>query len=351
MNPIRFLLFILLSPFLIAQTNVKTVPDCTLGTVTLTASTTSSNFDNRTISSNVGIPCTQWILDYYTTNAGTITGAGIQMQVSGDTAGTPTAFTSAASSTATPSGRIQFTGSVGTPTAGANTNGYYPWLRIAMATGTATVKATLIGWRDDAASNSNGSGTTTTCTAGSPCIVIGPDAVAAAFTQSPVQVSGSDGTLVRRILTDTSGRTIEVGAAATGAAAAGNPVLQGTNGTGGLILPMQSCPLSAVFTSTTAGETVIIAASGSNKVRVCEMDMTPDNAGDSVNFEIDYGTGAACVTAPTQLSALYSNVISFSNAWAGPQGPLITPASQAVCFKQTSSVSLHGMVIYAYTSY
>lgn len=337
MKPIRFLLFILLSPFLIAQTNVKTVPDCTIGNVVLTASSNSSAFDNRTISSNVGIPCTQWVLDYYTTNGGTITGTGVQLQVAGDSSGSPGSFSVAGSSVTAPSGRIKFTGAAGTPVAGVATNGYYPWVRISMATGTATVNASLLGWRDDQASIGGGGGSGgsgCTGTSATPCIVAGPDANGAVSTQPPVQVAGNDGTDVRSLSTDASGRAIT-----------------STIGTGGTPLPSQSCPLSAVFTSTTAGETVIIAASGSNKVRVCEMDVTPDNAGDAVNFEIDYGTGAACVTAPTQLSALYSNVIAFSNAWAGPQGPLITPASQAVCFKQTSSVPVHGMVIYAYTSY
>lgn len=58
-------------------------------------------------------------------------------------------------------------------------------------------------------------------------IVVGAAAVAAAVAGNPVLHGGSDGTNARYILLDTSGRQIAVGAAAAGSAVTGNPVLVG----------------------------------------------------------------------------------------------------------------------------
>jgi hypothetical protein len=62
--------------------------------------------------------------------------------------------------------------------------------------------------------------------------VDGPDAAGAAPTQNPVSFAGFDGTLLRRIKTDTSGDAIAVGPDATGAAPTKNPLaVAGFDGT------------------------------------------------------------------------------------------------------------------------
>jgi hypothetical protein len=62
--------------------------------------------------------------------------------------------------------------------------------------------------------------------------VRGTDAEGVAPTQNPVLIAGTDGTNVRRVLTDTTGRPQVVGGAASGVAPSGNPVLiAGQDGT------------------------------------------------------------------------------------------------------------------------
>lgn len=59
-------------------------------------------------------------------------------------------------------------------------------------------------------------------------VAFGPDNAGILPTQNPVQLSGVDGGgLVRRVVTDTTGRAVVTGAAAAGTAAAGNPNLIG----------------------------------------------------------------------------------------------------------------------------
>lgn len=64
-------------------------------------------------------------------------------------------------------------------------------------------------------------------------IVVGGAAAGSAASGAPVLMGGTDGSVIRNTLTDTSGRLIMVGTAADGAAIAGNPVLtagyDGTN--------------------------------------------------------------------------------------------------------------------------
>lgn len=74
---------------------------------------------------------------------------------------------------------------------------------------------------------------------------------AAATGTDPVLAGGSDGTNVRNIATDTSGRQVAVGAAADGAAVTGNPVLMaGQDGTNA----------QSVLTDTTGRQVVVGAA-------------------------------------------------------------------------------------------
>lgn len=82
--------------------------------------------------------------------------------------------------------------------------------------------------------------------------VVGAGASGAAVAGNPVRIGGSDGTNTRDISTDTSGRQIVVGAAASAAALAGNPVRVGaSDGTNAVDL--------RAGTSTTNGGTSIVA--------------------------------------------------------------------------------------------
>ena len=85
--------------------------------------------------------------------------------------------------------------------------GYTPWLQLkvgSISSGNITVVAVAFNPADP----ESGGGGSGGCvgTAGTPCIVAGPNASGAAPTKNPVLVAGQDGTDVRTVLTDTSGR-------------------------------------------------------------------------------------------------------------------------------------------------
>jgi hypothetical protein len=85
-------------------------------------------------------------------------------------------------------------------------------------------------------------------------IVIGASAAGAAIAGNPVLNAGSDGTDTRTFLTDTSGRQIVVGAAAAGSAVSGNPVLiGGSDGTDARVLATDTSGHQIVVGDGTAG--------------------------------------------------------------------------------------------------
>jgi hypothetical protein len=75
---------------------------------------------------------------------------------------------------------------------------------------------------------------------GNPCIVAGKDAVGGASSSNPVQIAGNDGTDVRAITTDASGRSVMVGSAAVGAVPSGNPVQVGVYDGTDMRLPLSA---------------------------------------------------------------------------------------------------------------
>lgn len=377
---------------LFSQTQTKVTPDCTLGTIVLTSGQSSANYDNRTTSANNGVPCTQWTLEYFTTNGGTITGSGIQIQVSGDTAGTPTSFALAVAATTTPSGRVQFDGS-----AGSATNGYYPWLRVTMATGTGSVRATLNGWRENADTINSGGGSSSGCvgTSATPCIVAGPDAVGAASTQPPVQIAGNDGTNVRAVKTDTGGRTQVVGPDNPGAVPTGNPVLagafDGTNAerirsfTDGRLEPALAtsaladgatntapqpaannapliqnvypslfnsstwdrqfvATLNNAVTITAATDVIVVPLASSITSRMTKLFITWDNMAD---VTIRQGTGSTCGTNTVALTGAFKSMTGLFLDYNTDSALRTTVAARDICLHFSTSVTGGGQAIYA----
>jgi hypothetical protein len=130
-------------------------------------------------------------------------------------------------------------------------SGYVGWWNVALtATGAGTVRGSLYGYREGySLSSSSGSGGCPGTTA-TPCVVDGPDAPGAASTKNPVQVAGNDGTDVRAIATDSSGRTVVVGAGVAGTPAGGIESVQGVSG--GTNLPV-SQPTASALNATVIG--------------------------------------------------------------------------------------------------
>ena len=188
-------------------------------------------------------------------------------------------------------------------------------------------------------SSSGGSG----CTA--PCVVIGNAASGAAPSGAPVLVAGQDGTDVRTLLTDSSGRQAVIGQAAVGAAA-GNPFTQGTRDDSNNTLAIHSCPDQAAFNISAGTDVTIISGVMAKTVFICHVDFA---SGGSANLTIRQGTMSStpCDTTTTALTGVYQNVVTFAQDYQ-PWGPLHTTTTALdVCLHFSASVTIGGWVSYA----
>lgn len=297
MKVLKLLIFALLfgSCALWSQQNSKVVPDCVLGSITFNAVGNSNNFDNRPQSNNVGVPCTEWVLAW--SAQASVTSVTIQIRGAADSAGTPGTFSSLASSTTFPSGKLFYTSSTG----------YSPWMQVRLnAAGAAgTVNATLLGWRDDAAtiaSSSSSSG----CpgTSGTPCIVAGPDAPGAAPTKNPVQQGVFDGTDVQRAFIS---------------------------------------PNENAITLSAGTDVVIVAGTASTTTYVTKFDMSWDNAAD---VTIRQGTGTTCLTNALALSGAYKNLVALFEDYSNVSALRNTIQARDICLHFSTSVTGGGQAFF-----
>ena len=188
--------------------------------------------------------------------------------------------------------------------------GYYPWVSVlATLTGSGTIVGHLYGCKLPGCSDLNlGSGGGTGCV--SPCVVIGPDAPGAIPTQSPVQVSGYDGTDVRRILTDLGGRTI----------AGALPNMAN--------IALSSSGLTKIITHT--ANTMIVTG------------LLVSFTGGVTTLQLEYGTGTNCGTGTTALTGTFQSVATFAF-----DPPFLVPAGNDLCINLGSSLTGGGTATYA----
>jgi hypothetical protein len=187
------------------------------GTVTAGSAGTTAVIDNTTAG------CLDWMVTYSATSA--ITGISLHFQTASNVAGVPGTWADYPGTLTT---GINPNTAATSPWATTDATGAkFPFLRMNLTslTGAGTVQGKLYGWKRRPAYVAVIPGTT--CPVGTPCVVIGPNAAGTPPTFAPVLIAGVDGVNVRVILTDSSGRPNVVGAAASGAAKAGNPVQVG----------------------------------------------------------------------------------------------------------------------------
>lgn len=244
----------------------QAAPNCNQLGVTLLTAVPGTNYNNTG-----NQKCVVWTLAYFAEGFGALS---IQLEQAPDNGGVPGAF-SAISSTFVSNGTNPLTS---TTSGNLTVNGYFAWIRVNLtsATGTGFVNFSLIGNAYIGPSSSVTSAATGVASnvnltqvggaavalgqnnmAGSIPVVVasnqsaqvvdGPDAPGVAPTQNPVQVSGFDGTNVRRIRTDGTGFLAVGGEAASGAAPVGNPVYIGGNNNGVNVQPLQVDGSGAAF--------------------------------------------------------------------------------------------------------
>lgn len=361
---------------------------------------TTSNETNIQANTSVANQCAYWILSYQVTGSPTIS---IQFEgATGVTQPATASFAAFQGSTVSGSNPSTSTTCSTVTNCVAVFTGYIPWYRVTMTlSGAGTVSGVLQGYKtyQTTGGNTPSSGGCAG-TVATPCVVAGPvTAGSAVGATGPVQVSGSDGTNVRRILTDTSGRQIAVGAAASGATAAGNPVLiagvdtagpnaraihtdsaggvspSSTNQTPGDAVSNTSIPgmtssadallyernlpylfngvswdrqfscqsVASVTFTAASGSLQVVALSASKIIRICSIALSSDTA---TNITLQNGTGANCGTGTTSLSGAFQNVLSLVIPF-GADSALRVPVSNAFCINSSVAATIGGVVTYA----
>lgn len=238
--------------------------------------------------------------------------------------------------------------------------GFYPWIRIdaATLTGSGTVVGVLIGTVPiDVTGGSSSTSGGCVGTVATPCIVSGPIADGSAVANFPVRIGGKDGSgNTQDIITDTGGR-IDPAAISTALvdAVSNTANLPSFGGAAGVDRNFPFvyngstwdrdfiCSNQASFNLSGAGDTQIIAASGSTTIRICHLSFSTTAPED---IKITRGTGANCATGTTDVSGLYKSVQSAVFNWESSQA-LRGAASGAICLNQTAAQALGGIVIYA----
>ena len=221
--------------------------------------------------------------------------------------------------------------------------GSAPWVKLNLtAISSGNLTAFAMGFT--AADPEGGSSGGCAGTAGTPCIVAGPNAAGTASTKAPVQIAGNDGTDVQFIKTDTSGRTQAVGAAAVGASAVGAPVpIAELDGADKIITPTIGTKSAAILVSAASGENQIIALSGSTVIRISHISVGMSTA---ATVSIDVGTGSNCAGSTATIWGPYpSNTTGFSLDLE--PSVLAVPAGDAVCLNFGGTVTAGGGVTYA----
>jgi len=303
----KLLLLLCLLPLgLFAQTTIK--PDCTISfNFTTTASTSNLTCGNNT----QGI--VNWIVVYSSTG---FTGLSLEFQSAPDAGGTPGTWVSFAGTVLS---STQYVGSSGinpnTSTTAAFTGfaGYFQWNRVTLLsiTGTGRVTGNAYGFLNStlATAGGGGGGGGSGCTA--PCAVEGTAAAGSPPSGPPVLVGGSDGTDVRTLLTDASGRLIT----------------SSTTATSELAVSVSS-----------SGLTQILAASAGKVITIYHFSI---GMASSVNFQLEYGTGSNCGTGTTAATGVYQVIQGLAL-----DVPFSLPASQALCVNLGSGVVGGGLLVY-----
>lgn len=287
------------------EATLSQAPDCQLFFSLTTAGQVSGPIANYGAGSVTGPNlCTSWILGYASVGF-----SGVSLRVESApaaTATTPGAFVAYAGTVVT--GVNPNTSTTGAQTTFSNGTVSIPWIRVTLtsATGSGTVYGILQGWNSGNSGGGGGGGGG--CS--SPCTVVGPDAVGVAPTQNPVQVSGFDGTDVRRMETDVRGG----------------------------LLP-GSYPNNAAVNLSTSGLTQIIALSGGKAITLSHISVA---FASSVDFQLEYGTGSSCGTGTTALTGVYKSITGIAL-----DTPFTLPAGDALCVNLGASVAGGGLVVYS----
>lgn len=290
-----------------AQSQVGVTPDCQFGG-TFTAAGRSFIYDNRPNGANgAHSACTTWHMVYYNTGFSALS---IELDQAPDSSGAPGAWTAWVNLA---SGALPITLTTQGQITGYK---YIPWVSVNLnsVTGAGTIAFYAWGYKP-------WSGTDTS--QGSTLVSgLGPQG-ALALGVSTAEADGSSSTYTA--IAGIAGVSQRIGV---------DPFwFNGTTQDRQFY-----CPNTSTF-SVASTTTQFVAASGATKVRICSFSFNPSTT-TAGSVDIVYGTGANCGTGTTTLTGAYtlpaSAVVNIGPVGLG-NGPLITPASQAVCVRTVTA--------------
>jgi len=246
--------------------------------------------------------------------------------------------------------------------------GYFPYVRLQITTtGAGYLQAEFHGFKNNPNSGSGAPSGSGGCvgTAVTPCVVDGPNANGSAPTKPPVLVAGSNGTIVKTLLTNAQGGQIPAGVASVDLGDGVNfttkftPLLTDNSGTqAGMGLPIipyligdlgsfnraLSCTNRANVTLTTIGATKIITNPGFLTIHICSLSLS---FASPVDIQVIEGTGATCGTGSTNMTGLFRSVIGFDPTWGSNAALTQSTFNDDVCISMSASVNGGGVVLYS----
>jgi hypothetical protein len=143
----------------------------------------------------------------------------------------------------------------------------------------------------------------------------------------------------------------EVTAAGTSATSAqavqgvtgGVPMPTTSANTGGSLTSIIQAGVSLPINLSTAATTQLIAEVSGKAIYVTAWDVI---AAGTTNFAFEYGTGTNCAAGTTTLTGPYSLVAQFGTAKGSGRGPVLVPASNALCAVNSATVQVSGSLAY-----
>lgn len=238
--------------------------------------------------------------------------------------------------------------------------GYYPWIRVnaSTLTGSGVVTGVLIGSLP--ISVTGGGPSSGTCP--DPCPVIGAEALAATPTKPPVYIGGWDAfnDILTRLASDSNGNLIASqliqGGTGSSDISDSTQFATGSNGPSSIKYVQQvfpysfdgtvwkanfGCTLSAPISTSSSGNTQLVALLASAEIRICNINWA---SATPISVSLVYGHGSACATGEIALTGVYANTANVDFNFGGT---LKTAAGEALCIKLGSAVSTTGVVTYA----
>jgi hypothetical protein len=246
---------------------------------------------------------------------------------------------------------------------------YFEYLRVQLTsvTGTGAISGQLQGFMTAGPINvtvTGGGGCAGT--AGTPCIVAGPDATGVIPTKNPVLVAGFDSEMniaggTYAIGVDpTQGNAVFVevlaqpvgviGSTGINTAPTGNVLLTGVvDGNDRVQLPFE-CTLSAPITIAGSGNTTMVPGTVGLHTRLCGLSLLLSAPS---NIQLLEGTLTAtpCDTGPFNLTGVLPALLSWDVPWSGSSSLGTVTVADDICISVTSAVTGGGVAIYANTTY